>query len=278
MIVFHYCSVETLKNILASKHLWLSDLTKSNDSQEVTRTFQNLWHRVKERLIISDLDQETVNRVIEILDQQYKLEVVIDLPFGCCFCKDWDILQQWLVYGDQTKGVVLGFELDWFSDIDYKMPHRSMYVSHSIGYHDILYHTEELDNAFYQICYDAVKDHGLEAWIRVIRTTFKHYSAFIKNPTFCGEYEMRIIYYPADDHDLTNSSLNISGPFGDQSKHYCLPWTKGKGDHALCAIGLGCNCELDAENLKQMLEEAGISGRFDLLQSQCSYRLRAMND
>lgn len=33
-LVYHYCTVETLKNILQSNVLWLCDLTDSNDEQE----------------------------------------------------------------------------------------------------------------------------------------------------------------------------------------------------------------------------------------------------
>lgn len=33
-LVYHYCKVETFKNILQSKVLWLCDLTDSNDEQE----------------------------------------------------------------------------------------------------------------------------------------------------------------------------------------------------------------------------------------------------
>lgn len=41
--VYHYCTVDTFKNIMDSKVLWLSDLTDSNDDQEVVRTFVVLW-------------------------------------------------------------------------------------------------------------------------------------------------------------------------------------------------------------------------------------------
>ena len=33
-LVYHYCKVETFKNILQSKVLWLCDSTDSNDEQE----------------------------------------------------------------------------------------------------------------------------------------------------------------------------------------------------------------------------------------------------
>lgn len=46
-MAYHYCTVETFKKIMSSKVLWLSDLTDSNDDQEVKRTFVNLWEGKK---------------------------------------------------------------------------------------------------------------------------------------------------------------------------------------------------------------------------------------
>lgn len=274
MIFYHYCSIDTFEEILKSKVLWLADLTKSNDDQEVIRTFEILWKSTRERLLNSDLDPETVIGQIKILDQQYEIEKQIDHPYGCCFCHSGDVLQQWLEYGDKTKGVVLGFDFDWFSEIKQQMPHPSISLKQSIGYNQVIYHTDEVADRFYNICYEAIKDYGFSAWIMGIRPTFKHYSAFIKNPTFYGEYETRIVYYPSDKHDYTTGSLNISGPIDKPFRHYCLPWTKGNGNNALCKIGLGCNCKLTPHDIQQMLNQSGLAGRFELFKSQCSYRLR----
>ena len=56
--------------MLESKSLWLTDLTKSNDSQEVTRLYNNIWDSIKPRLLSSDLDRETVEFTI----QQFEYE------------------------------------------------------------------------------------------------------------------------------------------------------------------------------------------------------------
>jgi hypothetical protein len=107
-----------------------------------------------------------------------------------------------------------------------------------------------------------------------IRFTFKHYSAFIKNPKFHGEYEARIVYYPDFNEGVPDNLLGLTGPEEKPFPHYCLPWTKGNGDNALKAIGLGCNCELSQDDLQTIMENAGLSGDFDIFNSKCSYRLR----
>lgn len=112
-----------------SKVLWLSNLTESNDTQEGTRAFDNLWSAVKKRLLESDIDQDIIVKEIEIFDHQYQLEVQIDKPYGICFCKNADVLQQWLEYGDKTRGVMLGFDLNWFKGLEKNMPHPNVFWS-----------------------------------------------------------------------------------------------------------------------------------------------------
>jgi hypothetical protein len=221
----------------------------------------------------SDLDSNVVKQEIKILDKQYETEVLVDPPYGCCFCEYGDILQQWQEYGDKTRGVFLGIDINWFSGIKNQMPHPNVKIEKAIGYSKVYYHTKEVEDGFYKICYAAIKEFGLMAWVMSIRSTFKHYSAYIKNPAFFGEYESRIVYYPNKSHDFTVGSLNITGLVKEPVFHYCLPWAKSNGDSALKIIGLGCNCSLTETDVIKLLNDAGLSGQFELYKSQCSYRL-----
>lgn len=79
-LVYHYCSVETFKNILQSKVLWLCDLTDSNDEQEVIRTFVVLWKRVKKRLEQTDIPNVVLGNAFQLINQQFKTEIQTDPP------------------------------------------------------------------------------------------------------------------------------------------------------------------------------------------------------
>ena len=94
--------------------LWLCDLTDSNDEQEVIRTFAVLWERVKKRLEQTDIPKDVLNNAIQLIDQQYKTEIQTEPPYGVCFCQKEDISSQWTEYGDHTKGLSLGFDINWF--------------------------------------------------------------------------------------------------------------------------------------------------------------------
>ena len=177
-------------------------------------------------------------------------------------------------YMNQVKGVVLGFDLEWFKNLKKQMPHPSSKQSQAVGHDSALYHNKSLEDAFYNICYNCIREYGLSAWVMGIRPTFKHYSAFIKNPTFIGEQEERIVYYPESHEPHPDNDLKISELVETPFPHYCLPWTNGNGDNALKAIGLGCNCDLTQEKIKEIMTAAGLAGEFQLFKSECSYRLR----
>lgn len=183
-LVYHYCTVETFKNILKSKVLWLCDLTDSNDEQEVIRTFVVLWEQVKQRLEQTDIPKDILDSAIQQIDQQYKTEIQTEPPYGVCFCQKEDISSQWTEYGDHTKGLSLGFDINWFihnDGIKQQKPHPSSIQSNAIGCDVVIYHSEKFEAQMADICYKALKEQGASAWIKCIRPTFKDYSGFVKN-------------------------------------------------------------------------------------------------
>ena len=115
-----------------------------------------------------------------------------------------DLAQNWNEYGDMSRGVAIGFSEELLSGIQHDMPHPSADFNNSIGWNQVYYDSEELSRQFIPLFVDVLRNSPL-GWLTV-RTTLKHYSAFIKNPTFKDEREVRIVYYPSKDHD---QSLNL---------------------------------------------------------------------
>lgn len=277
-IIYHYCTVETFKNILKSKVLWLCNLIDSNDDEEVIRTFVNLWEGVKKKLRQTDLSSEMLDQVFETIDAQYKIEIKVDPPYGICFCQKDDLLFQWKEYGDNTRGLSLGFDINWFMNNDgikQQKPHPNSIQSNAIGCDNVIYHSEDVEKKLAGICYEALKRQGASAWIRSIRPTFKHYSAFIKNPTFKPESEIRIVYYPMEEENFSEKDVNISDLKTNIKKHYEIPWINGNSQ-ALKSICIGHNCDLKETDIRRLLEENGVKTDIEIKQSECSYRIRKL--
>lgn len=275
-MVYHYCTVDTFKSILKSKVLWLCDLTDSNDEQEVIRTFVVLWEGVKKRLKETDLPQNVLDNAIQSIDEQYKTEIQTDPPYGICFCKKEDISSQWIEYGDHTKGLSLGFDINWFihnDGIKQQKPHPNKIQSNAIGCDAVIYHSEKVEEQMAMLCYKELKEKGTSAWIKSIRPTFKHYSGFVKNPTFESEAEIRIVYFPIEEIKFEQRDVCVSKLKTNVKNHYEIPWIKG-ASQALKSICIGHNCELSEDDVKKLLEENGIEANIQIKHSECTYRLR----
>ena len=269
-IVYYYCKTETFKSLLQSGSLWLTDLTKSNDEEEVIRTFKILWSKVKTILQQTDLDKELLEGQIERIDEAMSCQIISDIPFGCCFCDENDLVQQWNEYGGYGDGVSIGFDLEWFG-IPNDYPITSTDLMQSIGYERVYYDLPGSAEQFATIFYEAIKKYGVLAWLKIILPTLKHYSGFIKNPSFKDERETRIVFYPGDKTtgELDGLSELIEAP----KPHYCLAW-KRKGSYALQSIMIGSSCTLSEERIIELLRNSGIKEPIPITYSDCSYRER----
>lgn len=121
-MVYHYCSLETLLNILEHKTIRLSDINKLNDSNES----KALLHITRNRaisLMLSQLEEKgeeymggmayrefvvyLIDKMIEQVKGYHDL-----LTYIACFSESDDCLSQWRGYGDDGRGVAIGFDVD----------------------------------------------------------------------------------------------------------------------------------------------------------------------
>lgn len=270
-IFYYYCKMETFKSMLTSKTLWLTDLTKSNDSEEVIRAYQSLWDRIKESLKKTDIDKDVLRSQFDLLESTFKLQSIVDIPFGCCFCSEHDLVQQWREYGENGAGVAVGFDLECIEGLKRQYPITSSDVTRSIGFESVIYDSTQVENELTKICYLALKKYGHHAWYQAILPTFKHYAGFIKNPTFKDEKETRIVYYPSEFFE--NSMPQLSELETNVVPHYCLSWGCEKAS-AIRSITIGYNNPSSIDEIKELLSAANIDDKVVICHSQCSYRNR----
>ena len=105
-ILYYYCSVDAFIKIITNKTLWLTNLFFLNDSQE------HFWLRNKARNFIAQQiqhhpDDEGYQWLDMILRQEWLHEI-----YCACFSEQSDLLNQWRAYGDDGKGVAIGFSTD----------------------------------------------------------------------------------------------------------------------------------------------------------------------
>ena len=275
-MLYHYCSYEKFIKIIDSKCLWLTNLTNSNDEEEVIRTFEIIWEQIKTKLLTVDYSIPNINEKINLLDTQMKTEIMMSLhgneaPFGVCFSDNRDLSHNWIEYGDKCEGIALGFSNEIFTGINKQQPHPNSIIENAIGWERSIYDNKIVSQFMTIAAIDLLQNYNNAlGWLN-LRTTLKHYSAFIKNPTFVDERETRIVYYPDDSHQ--SNASEVSTLIDNPIPHCCLPWIKSNGLCALKEIIIGKNCEHSAKEIISIFEKKKLdTSNINITISECSYR------
>lgn len=122
-ILYHYCSTEKVYNILKSKTIRLSDITKSNDSLEMNILFPEFF--VELLNIYNDLkgfnyefcyskEKGSIAWQHFVCDLEKKITNLAQIggisTYVMCFTEEGDLLSQWRGYADDAQGIALGFD------------------------------------------------------------------------------------------------------------------------------------------------------------------------
>lgn len=276
-MLYHYCAYKKFESILQSKTLWLTQIVKSNDTEEVVRTFDIIWNKIKFYVSDGIIDSTKAKQMMDILENQMKTEIWAstegdEVPYGVCLSVNRDLAQNWNEYGDVSKGIALGFSDDLMLGISNYMPHPNRCFQRAIGWDKVIYDRDHISREFIPLIIDSINNsQNAMGWLNV-RTTLKHYSAFIKNPCFQDEREIRVIYYPDEQHkfdDVAEVSNIIETPI----PHCTLPWIKSNGVCALKEIIIGTNCEKSEEDIRDLLFENNIHDDIEIVRSEYPYKI-----
>ena len=116
-IIYHYCSLNTFLTIIKNKTLRLSNIVKSNDYLERSYIVSCCEKAISDyfQACFSNPDHQNP-REIKDLVHKHLLAAVDEfnqtalLGHAICFSREGDLLSQWRGYGDNGKGVAIGFD------------------------------------------------------------------------------------------------------------------------------------------------------------------------
>lgn len=204
--LYHYCSVQTFFNIMSNRSIWLSDVRKSNDSQElcwmrrkcrefILRAWVSFAEKKDEAGRLSDVNFEEFYKMNELL------ETLIDIDLSKCwvFCvsEKKDNLGQWRGYGDDGKGISIGFKRELF-ELAQKLAKLSK-SEEEIYFQKISYTEKEIKH-FFDVCaglseikMEDSSDSVIDKLKEAIATSLV-YLPFFKNESFKEEKEWRLAY------------------------------------------------------------------------------------
>ncbi len=103
--LFHYTSIEGMKNIVINNNLWATDYRFLNDAQEMLDGINIL------KKVLKSSEHYLLNTLCERVDNEWLLTSNYLNPHILSFCSTNDLLSQWRAYGGESEGVCLEFDL-----------------------------------------------------------------------------------------------------------------------------------------------------------------------
>lgn len=236
--VYHYCSVPTMLSIIENSCLWMSDGLKTNDSLErvwlkekIKEVIEELFlgnakdgrkgnHEQEKQIILDWIEKCVGNQIPATKEEKY---------FLLCFSEQNDLLSQWRAYGDDGKGVAIGFNTRPFLEFnnrlggysfskviyDRNVAKKFVYDSVNLVVTDLLESVDEAEDkedAFFQV-------------VMRLNQVIKE-SMHFKDPSFEEEDEWRLIrrinstnYTDSDGIDDYGYSDFLEGIFADNKKN-----------------------------------------------------------
>ena len=192
--VYHYCSVDTFLKIITNKELWLTDVTKSNDSKELQLVFDKLTDELEQRTNAQNFNDNFVPLSLfkEFLLNFKSTELLYHV---CCFSKDADSLNQWSMYADNATGIAIGFDSTYFSKLKNYNNHISFCkVEYSLdSFIKKLYNKIEQLTKMYKNAPENDYSWFIE-FVRYIIDDILKITYIYKNASFYQEHEYRLVY------------------------------------------------------------------------------------
>lgn len=200
--VYHYCSLETFRLIVENKVLFMSDYHYMNDSSE-EKYFLDVFEEEMKSLYDGLSDEEKANIESDDYMKKYMTrlsELYANVCFICCFSNIRDDLNQWRTYGDDGKGICIGFDKSFFEGL----------AKEGFFAENITYQTKEKLHSFISEKLISIKnDHSLindsTEFTCEVKRKIGFKGAKVKNPAFLAENEFRIGLYDSLSDDAIKS-------------------------------------------------------------------------
>ena len=285
--LFHYTSLNGFLSIIETQSFYCTNVNFLNDSKEFKYGVETILKAVENLKTNenSDILEKTRNN-INLLFKSDK--------YVTCFSKDGDSLSQWRAYGNDGKGISLGFE---FSDLTDSF---DKYLTGSYIEYDKLIQLEIIEEfirliiAFYKKVEDKYNWNGQDFNNLVSKVIIKFLNKVIhsyKHPSFIDEKEYRL-QLEIDDNFYKKEDIDI---LFKASENLIIPYTIIKNSYAeyletkefdeiepifgvkklpLSKIIIGPN--LNYENVKIGLEQFLIKEGYEdieIIKSEVPYRI-----
>ncbi len=195
--LFHYTDLDGVKGIFTSRTLWMSKFTASNDISEILlaiRHFQGFVQR--EASAHTKEEGDFLREAADQLESFRRTNICL-----ASFCEQHDLLSQWRSYGNDGRGIALGFNSKRLVDLAGRNGLRLLRCVYDQAAHERI--ASDLVNLLLASFRLSPPD-GLEArraLIAQFNAMFLVVAPVIKDHRFVEEREWRLISNPVPFDD-----------------------------------------------------------------------------
>lgn len=145
-LLYHYCSNEVMINILKKKQLWMTDISHSNDFNELLLFFPDIYYAIEdiynkspfELIYKGKKDNQALNLLLRDVDYYINksLQKGDITSFVVCFSEKGDLLSQWRGYANDAYGFSIGFSKNELNSFSKKECFNGRLSFHKVKYID----------------------------------------------------------------------------------------------------------------------------------------------
>ncbi|MBO5333005.1 MAG: DUF2971 domain-containing protein [Clostridia bacterium] len=279
-IIYHYCSVAVFQKIIETNTIWLTHARQTNDVDEGIRYIKPLQSVVNSMSNLSDEEKSIVNSILK----EHKERV--EFPYIGCFSTKSDLLSQWRAYGDDGKGVAIGFEVGKIPHYDLLKKEHGNCGDIPIIIDEIAYDEKNNEVTFIEKIIQACLliyrktnniNHAISAGVQGLNLL----SVFSKNVDFEEENEVRMAYFPcyfdliANLSELPTINANkMELKFRTNRDKLISYYEFNLPQNAIQRIVLGPKCSIDKNQLTLFLNKYSpdVRRKNGIVKSNITYR------
>lgn len=114
-VVYHYATLDSFLSIVESQSLYFTNLYYLNDRKEYNHGVEIVLDTLKDQ--DPNETSETVLKIFNYVEKNLESNKKSS-RYIACFSKNGDLLSQWRAYGNQGKGISIGFKRSYLENFD----------------------------------------------------------------------------------------------------------------------------------------------------------------
>lgn len=251
-MIYHYCNTAAFNSIIATKQVWLTDITKLNDRSEYKSGFDLILEILKEKgladkQVFQDIHTDKLNNNFQIL--------------VACFSQEGDVGSQWRLYADDSKGLSIGFdenEIDQFNMFNRFTENSYQPITSHVKLCKVHYDSSEFVEKAANFI-DRMEQNNPLLKDQQMALALRRFAALYKDPYFKDEREIRAmveIEPGRDDKYALDERVNA---YKEKASYHKL-LTSYQNLSAIKEVIIGANCPYTQEDVEGILQEHGLEG------------------